>query len=745
LVIALIATLSGACSDAATRRQRFLESGDRFLTENKLSEAIIQYRNAVQAEATSGEARKKLADAYSKAGDHAHALEEFVRAADLLPTDAGVQLSAGAYLLLARKWEDSLARADAALKLRPDSVPAHVLRGNALAGLTSFDEALKAIEEAIRLNPSQGDTFTNLGLVQLARGHQEEAESAFKKAVELSPQSVETRLALGNFYWSVGRPKDTEAAFLSALQLQPENGPANRAMAALTIATGRSREAEPYLRRLADSSSDPTAVFALAEYYLAAGRAKDAVARLEAMSPALKETPGAGQRLARAYAAAGDMSKASSLVDQVLARDAKAVDAQLLKGELLLREGKRDESLAVMRAAATANPSSAEAQFALGRIYAARGDAVAAEAAFKQVLSINPRASAAQVELARLQLAAGRIQDSVRTAEEATKEQPGNLIARLALLRSLIASKDFARAEREVTTLLREQPNLADVHVLAGLLAIQKNNVADARRAFERGLELNPNSLDALSGLIAADLRANDIPAAKARIESRLSSKPTPGVLMLAARTYWALKEQAAAERTLRAAIEADPTSLQPYGMLGQIYMSQNKLDQARAEFEALAARQARPVGPLTMVAMIHQAQGNSSAAKKRYEEVLALDDRATVAANNLAWMHAEEGGDLELALKLAQTATSTAPDVPELMDTLGWVYYKKGQAQLAIPVFERCVEKAPTSALYRYHLGLALLKLGDTAKGRAALQRALELNPDQPTTSEIRRLLSAS
>jgi tetratricopeptide (TPR) repeat protein len=179
--------------------------------------------------------------------------------------------------------------------------------------------------------------------------------------------------------------------------------------------------------------------------------------------------------------------------------------------------------------------------------------------------------------------------------------------------------------------------------------------------------------------------------------------------------------------------------------MLGQIYMSQKKLDQARAEFEALATRQAKPVGPLTMVAMIHQAQGNSSAAKKRYEEVLALDDRATVAANNLAWMHAEEGGDLELALKLAQTATSSAPDVPEVMDTLGWVYYKKGQAQLAIPVFERCVEKAPTSALYRYHLGLALLKIGDTAKGRAALQRALELNPDQTTSNEIRRLLSAS
>ncbi|HLG59062.1 MAG TPA: tetratricopeptide repeat protein [Vicinamibacterales bacterium] len=735
------ALLSGCGGDPSVRKRKFVESGDQYIRAKKVAEAIIQYRNAVQLDATFGEARKKLAQAYAAAGDGPHAFEEYVRAADLLPNDIDVQLAAGALLLMGGKSEDALARADAALKLQPENTQAHVLRGNALAGLSSFDEALKAIEEAIRLNPTQGNTFTNLGLVQLARGRRVEAEAAFKKAVDLSPGSVEAHLALGNFYWSVGKPDETERAFSGALRAQPDSGPANRAMAALAVATGRYRDAEPYLRRMADSSTDPNVMFGLIDYYLASGRAKEAIERLETMRKT-GDSPVLGQRLARAYAAAGDTTKASALVEQVLASNPTAVEAQLLKGQLLLSAGKRDDAFATVRSAATANPSSAEAQFALGRMYASRGDVSAAETAFREVLRINPRAGAAQLEISRLQLNSGKTEESVRTAEEATKNQPGSIAARLALVRSLLASKNLVRAEREIADLQSEQPKVADVQVQAGFLAILKNDVPAARRAFDRAAAINPKSLDVLSGFIAADLKANDAAGAKARIEKRLSEGATPALLLIAARTYWTTNDQPAAERALRAAIDSDPSNLQPYAMLGQLYMAQKKLDQARTEFEAVAARQAKPIGALTMVGMIHQAQGHTPLARKRFEEVLALDSRAAVAANNLAWIYAETGENLDVALQLAQTATAVAPEVPELMDTLGWVYYKKNLPHLAIPLFERSAAKAPNNAGYQHHLGLSYLQAGDVAKGRAALQRALAAGPDAATSADIRGLL---
>jgi tetratricopeptide (TPR) repeat protein len=178
--------------------------------------------------------------------------------------------------------------------------------------------------------------------------------------------------------------------------------------------------------------------------------------------------------------------------------------------------------------------------------------------------------------------------------------------------------------------------------------------------------------------------------------------------------------------------------------MLGQLYLSQRKLDAALKEFDAVAARQEKPVVALTMGAMILQAQGNLAPARERLEKALSIEPKAVIAANNLAWIYADAGENLDAALNLAQTATQTLPDTPELMDTLGWVYYKKKLPQLAIPLFARSAEKAPENAGYHYHLGLAYLEAGDPQRGRVSLQRALARNPEASTAAEIRRLLAA-
>jgi tetratricopeptide (TPR) repeat protein len=526
------------------------------------------------------------------------------------------------------------------------------------------------------------------------------------------------------------------------LQVDPKNGIANRAMAAFTIATGRYREAEPYLLRLAESG-DPAAVFSLTDYYIASGRAKDAIARLEADGKALKDIPNVGQRLARAYAAAGDTSRAKALVEQVLAGNPTAVDAQLLKGQLLLNEGHRDEAFASVRSTASSNPESAEAQFALARLYASRGDTTAAEAAYRDVLRINPRAAAAQVAIANLQLRSGNREASLRTAEEATRSQPKNVDARLVLVRNLLASKDIQRAERELTDLRAAYPKAAAVHVQTGLLSLLKNDVAGAKTSFAQAESIDSKSIDLLAGWLALDFKTNNAASAKARIEQRLKEGPSPSLLILAARTYVAANDQPAAERALRQAIELDASLLPPYEMLGQLYISQKKLDQARTEFEALAKRQAKPVSALTMSGMILMTQGQTEAAKKKFEDVLAIDPRAVIASNNLAWMHAEAGDDLDTALRLAQTATAQAPDQPELMDTLGWVYYKKNLPDLAIPLFENCVKKDPGNAAYHYHLGIAYSKAGRSAQARASLQLALTKNPDAATAQDVKRAIA--
>jgi Flp pilus assembly protein TadD len=61
----------------------------------------------------------------------------------------------------------------------------------------------------------------------------------------------------------------------------------------------------------------------------------------------------------------------------------------------------------------------------------------------------------------------------------------------------------------------------------------------------------------------------------------------------------------------------------------------------------------------------------------------------------------------------------------------------------MAVAPLSRAVERSPKNASYRYHLGLAYAKSGETTKSRAALVRALELEGSAEWSAEARRLIA--
>ncbi len=128
------------------------------------------------------------------------------------------------------------------------------------------------------------------------------------------------------------------------------------------------------------------------------------------------------------------------------------------------------------------------------------------------------------------------------------------------------------------------------------------------------------------------------------------------------------------------------------------------------------------------MVAMLHQAQGRTDDARAAYQRILALDSRAVVANNNLAYIYADEGKDLDMALQMAQTAKAASPDDPDVNDTLGWVYYKKGMGVQAVGPLLQSTRINPSKPIYHYHLGLAYQQAGEKDKARAAIEHALSL-----------------
>jgi tetratricopeptide (TPR) repeat protein len=76
-------------------------------------------------------------------------------------------------------------------------------------------------------------------------------------------------------------------------------------------------------------------------------------------------------------------------------------------------------------------------------------------------------------------------------------------------------------------------------------------------------------------------------------------------------------------------------------------------------------------------------------------------------------------------------------------MDTLGWIYYKKGLYDSAIGEFTTSLEKAPENAEVHYHLGMAFHKKGDNKMAKAQLEKALKLNKTFSGSEEAREVLS--
>jgi len=728
--LAVAAVVAASCGNPEQEKRSHLARGDQYAAAGRDEFAVVEYASAVKLDQKFGEARFKLAQTQERMGNLAAAYPEYIRAADALPDNRAAQVKATEVLLATRQFENARARVAPVLAKNPKDVDALLLQASALAGLQDPAGAVSQIEEALRINPRDSRTFLSLGAVRLQTDQLVEAEAAVRKALEVDPASIDARIALATLLMVSGRADDAEAVLKGALEKDPRHLLANRMLGALYMATQRTKEAEQPLKTAAEISKKPAARLQLADYYAGQGRAKEATDLLTALSSSQATFAEAERRLAALEYAQGDKAQAHKRIDGLLARVPANGDALTMKSDWLIREGRLEEALDAAKAAVTAAPQSAAAYFALATVQDRLGDASEAVKSFTEVTRLDPRADRAMAALSRLNLRRDR-EMALRQAEDARSTAPGSFSARNALARSLLAVGNLARAETEISELLKATPDAAGVHALVGSLQAAKGDFVAARNAYERALYLSPGLLEALGGLTYVDLQAKAPERAVARLEAEIVRQPTNvRLLMLTAQTHTAAGDPEKAEPTLRRVVALQPRFMPAYEQLASLYVQRGMLEQARAEFEGIARRDPSAVGAKTMVGMLLEAQGKRADARKWYEGMVNGANDAPVAANNLAFIYAEEGTNLDLALQLAQSAKQKLPDDPNINDTLGWVYYRKGLPSLAVGPLEESLKKWPNNPEALHHLGLTYAKLGAKTKAREALGRALKLDP---------------
>src|SRR5258708_28363426 len=122
---------------------------------------------------------------------------------------------------------------------------------------------------------------------------------------------------------------------------------------------------------------------------------------------------------------------------------------------------------------------------------------------------------------------------------------------------------------------------------------------------------------------------------------------------------------------------------------------------------------------------------------------VVALSPDSPVALNNLAYMLAEDGGQIMEALKYAQRAKELAPEAPEYADTLGWIFYHQGLYPSAIRELESATAKRPDPT-WQYHLAMAYAKAGDGNRARSVFATAFKQDSKLPEAKLAQQIVGA-
>lgn len=124
------------------------------------------------------------------------------------------------------------------------------------------------------------------------------------------------------------------------------------------------------------------------------------------------------------------------------------------------------------------------------------------------------------------------------------------------------------------------------------------------------------------------------------------------------------------------------------------------------------------------------------------FEKALELDPQNHLALNDYAYALAEDGRELEKALRLIRRAIAIKSNVGAYHDTHGWVLYKLGRYEEALRELRIAVQTAPDTADLRYHLAAVYAKLGQKNDALVELEKALALQPGHEDALKLRKEL---
>ena len=404
-------------------------------------------------------------------------------------------------------------------------------------------------------------------------------------------------------------------------------------------------------------------------------------------------------------------------------------DALITRANLSLARGNADAAITDLRAVQRDQPNSVPIQRALARAYLQSEDPTLAEETLRAAVQGSPNNADLRLDLAKLLVRTGRLDQALPMLEKLAADQPDSLVVLEALFDVQVARKDFAGARRTAGLAQSAKPELPAGNYMSGLAELADGKPDLARAAFERAVAISPDAVEPVSALVRLDLAQQRPEQAIARLDKVIAQFPkNPLARNLKGEVLAGLKRNDAAIVSFQEAIGLSPTWTLPYHNMAAAELAAEHNDDAIKTLQkGIKASSDAPllVGDL---ASLYERLGRVDEAIAQYEGLVKRDPDSTAVANNLAMLlvtYRTDKSSLDRARALSEHFASSRN--PALIDTWGWVLYKRGENADAISTLKKAVDKSPQAPVLLFHLAMAQLKSGARDSARANLEQALK------------------
>ncbi|MGB7600641.1 MAG: tetratricopeptide repeat protein [Candidatus Sulfotelmatobacter sp.] len=752
----ITALLTGCSRDPNVRKQKYLESGDRYFAQGKYREAAIQYANAVQIDSRFAQAHYQLGQTYLKLGDSAHAFQELSRTVELAPDNYRAHIDLANLLVTARNPDgssnqDYLKQARVHLDLlhekQPQNPEVFEAWADYYAAQNNVAAALQEMQKAIAIDPNRSESYLNLALLQLRSNQLDQAEASFKRAATLDPKAMNAQLALGGFYQSRNRIPEAEQQFKHAIELAPKDPSPREALVRLYMSEGKKSEAEALLKQAKiDLPNNSEGYRMLGDFYFANGDLDKATAEYASLYSDHPRDVQVKRNYVQLLILKNELAEATKLNNELLKTNPHDVDALIYRAQIDLRQSDASGAVDALQQALSNDPSNAVAHYHLGLAFDMQHNDARAESEWREAVRLRPGLADAQRALAGLEMRRGDMNALSQTAEQIITSAPQSPDGYLMRALAEMNRQKYSDAEQDLTKVMGMAPRSAAPYVQMGNLHGMEKQYPEAIKFYQEALDKDPASTEALQGIMNVYLLQKQPDQAVAAARTQIAKSPATGAFYdLLGTMLFQKKDLSGADVAFHKAIELDKNNSDALLKLGQVQAAEGSVDQALALYQQSIKDHPREIGFYILAGEMYESRNDWNNAKAMYQKALEVQPANPLASNNLAYVMLQQGGNVDVALAMAQTARRGMPDSSNAADTLGWAYFQKGVYKSAIDLFQESIrlnEKrgAADDPTVHYHLALAYQKANQPAQARQQLERVLKLNPNN---SDARKALS--